>query len=356
MSLSLHIVQQFFPQVLDFEAEALGSGLIHQTLEVKTEAGSYVFQRLNQHVFPHLEEMMANISKVTEALTKEGENTLHFQSLAHGSGYLATNPEGEQWRCSKLVPGTTTYDLPPTPAHLKNAARAFARFAKTLSQESLELFPTIRDFHNTPKRFETMEAAWKAAKPERQSAADYYAIRHAGTAFEEFGLKGLLAPDVPQAVSHNDTKLNNCLFLEGSEEVHCVIDLDTVMEGSWLMDFGDLCRTAICAQPEDTQDLDLIDIDLPRFQALVEGYAEIFGRDISKTEQQRLVYSVFLLTYELALRFFTDHLEEDVYFGAAYADHNLVRARAQLTLALKVLSAREEMEKIVERSFAQVES
>ena len=130
-----------------------------------------------------------------------------------------------------------------------------------------------------------------------------------------------------------------------------MIDLDTVMEGSWLLDFGDLCRTAICSSPEDTDELDSITVDLDRFRALVEGYAEVLGDSISQAEKERMVYSVFLLTYELALRFFTDHLQEDKYFGASFPEHNLVRARSQLTLALQVLNQREAMEKIVAESF-----
>ena len=139
---------------------------------------------------------------------------------------------------------------------------------------------------------------------------------------------------------------------EGTDEVVCVIDLDTVMEGSWLMDFGDLCRTAICAAPEDTRDLDEIEVDLDRFQALVEGYAEVLKGLVSQAEIDRMVYSVFLLTYELALRFFTDYLQNDRYFGAKYPEHNLVRTRSQLTLALKVTALREPMEEIVERAFS----
>ena len=196
-----------------------------------------------------------------------------------------------------------------------------------------------------------MEKAWKTASDDRRSLPDYFAIRHAANSFPEYELDGLLAPHVPQAVSHNDTKLNNCLFREGTDRVVCVIDLDTVMEGSWLMDFGDLCRTSICPAPEDTDDLDEVVIDMARFRALVEGYSEVLQDTVSSEEIDRMVYSVFLLTYELALRFFTDYLQNDRYFGAKYPGHNLVRTRSQLTLALKVTAQREAMENIVKEAF-----
>lgn len=355
MSLTQSVVQSFLPQAKNFESRPLGSGLIHQTVLVSSDFGEFVFQRLNHHVFPDLSAVMKNIGQVTEFLSTKGVTTLRFLTTT-GGHYLAKDEEGYSWRCCENIRDAATYDVPPTPAHLKNAAREFARFAKSLSAaDCLKLHPTIPDFHHTPHRYEAMEKAWETACRERQSVADFYALRHAAGGFEEWGLSGLLEPHVPQAVSHNDTKLNNCLFRGGSEEVICVIDLDTVMPGSWLCDFGDLCRTSICPLPEDTDELDKIDVDLERFQALVEGYAETFGGEIRPEERERMVYSVFLLTYELALRFFTDHLQEDRYFGVKYPGHNLVRTRSQLTLALRILAKRQEMEQIVEEAFSTVQ-
>ena len=353
MSVPRDVVEAFLANPGEYHVSPLGSGLIHQTFLVQSSRGSHVFQQLNQNVFPRLDEVMENIHQVTDHLKKEGVATLNFLPSGEGGSLLFQDAGGSKWRCSELVPDSRTYDTPPSPTHLKNAARAFAEFAKSLSAaEGLTLHETIEDFHHTPRRFEAMEKAWDEAPQERQSVADFYAIRHAATGFEEWGLEGLLAPHVPQAVSHNDTKLNNCLFEGDSDRVLCVIDLDTVMPGSWLLDFGDLCRTSICALPEDTQELDRIAVDLDRFRALEEGYAEVFGSEIRSPEKERMVYAVFLLTYELALRFFTDHLQEDRYFGARIPHHNLHRARAQLTLALKVLAAREEMETMVAEAFA----
>ncbi len=351
-NLTPSVVRAFLPQAHSFESRPLGNGLIHQTVLVTTGHGEFVFQRLNHNVFPDLSAVMRNIGQVTGFLRQNGIATLSFLTTTGGT-YLFQDEDGYFWRCSENISDAATYDVPPTPAHLKNAAREFARFANSLSSaHGLKLHPTIPDFHHTPRRFEAMEKAWESAPRERQSVADFYALRLAAGGFDEWGLSGLLAPHVPQAVSHNDTKLNNCLFKGNSEEVICVIDLDTVMPGSWLCDFGDLCRTSICPLPEDTEELDKIDVDLDRFQALVEGYAETFGEEIRTEERERMVYSVFLLTYELALRFFTDHLQEDRYFGVKYPDHNLARTRAQLTLALKILDKRQEMERIVAAAFA----
>lgn len=352
MTLTPEVVQAFLQGVTEFQASPLGSGHIHQTLLVESKAGSHVFQCLNADVFPQLEQVMDNIQKVTAVLKGLGEPTLDFLPTKSNQELLLQDEKGAHWRCSVHVPETVTYDIPPSPEHLVNAARAFARFGLHLSDAGLELHPIIEGFHDTPERFEKMEAAWNEAPQERQSVADYYALRHGASAFPEFELKGLLAPHVPQAVAHNDSKLNNCLFLGKSSDVACVIDLDTVMPGSWLLDFGDLCRTSICALPEDTQDLDKVEVDLDRFKAIIEGYADVLGDRITPEEQARMVYSAFLLTYELALRFFTDHLEMDRYFGAKIPDHNLIRTRSQMTLALKITAARPEMEEIVAQAFA----
>ncbi|MFA5504693.1 MAG: phosphotransferase [Vulcanimicrobiota bacterium] len=352
MRVPQEVVKAFLPQAENVEAKPLGSGHIHRTELVESSAGQHVFQRLNSEVFPDLQLMMGNITQVTAAMRQRGEPTLDFLTVAGSDSYLARDQDGGTWRCSVHYPDTLTYDIPPSPAHLKNAARAFARFGQTLSaHQGFTLHPTIADFHHTPKRFEAMEKAWRDAPDERRALPDYFALRQSANSFPEFGLHGLLPPQVVHAVSHNDTKLNNCLFQEGSDQVVCVIDLDTVMEGNWLMDFGDLCRTSICPAPEDAEDLDEIQIDLQRFGALVEGYAEVLKDSVSQAEIDRMVYSVFLLTYELALRFFTDYLQKDRYFGAKYPQHNLVRTRSQLTLALKVTALRKEMEGLVRESF-----
>jgi N-acetylhexosamine 1-kinase len=197
-----------------------------------------------------------------------------------------------------------------------------------------------------------MQRAWEQAHPERRSLQEYEALVQLAQAFPEFGLDGLLAGQVPQGVAHNDTKLNNCLFRPDKPEVVCVIDLDTVMAGSWLMDFGDLSRTAVCALPEDTRELEKICIDERRFAAVASGYVEVLHESMTQAEQERMVYAAFLMTYELALRFFTDHLQNDVYFGVKLPHHNLIRTRSQLRLAQSFSQQRERLEAVIRKSLA----
>lgn len=343
------IVNTFIPGVDEFEVTPLGSGLIHSTFLLTCPDGPYVFQELNCNVFRDPHGVMSNIMRVQSALCDYPEPTLTFLPRVDGSGYLAADGEPQKfWRCAHHFPDTVTYDVPPAPAYLKSAARAFAQFGQRLSAlDSSEFHPTIPRFHDTPHRFETFQRAWHEASDARRATEEYEAILKLANAFPEFGLEGLMPGHVPQGVSHNDTKLNNCLFAADRPEVVCVIDLDTVMAGTWLMDFGDLSRTAVCAQPEDTRELDKICIDESRFMAVATGYIDVLRDSMTEAERARMVYSAFLMTYELALRFFTDHLQNDVYFGVKVPNHNLIRTRSQIRLAQCWLEQRDRLEALV---------
>jgi N-acetylhexosamine 1-kinase len=298
------IVNSFLPHVEDFAIAPLGSGLIHRTYLVDGPDAPYVFQELNCNVFRDPHGVMANILKVQSALADYPEPTLTFLPRVDGGGYLAADGEPRRfWRCAHHFPDTVTYDIPPAPAYLRAAARAFAQFGQRLSVlDASEFHPTIPRFHDTPHRFETFLKAWEAAAPERRSNKEYDALMTLSGAFEEFGLDGLLSPNVPQGVSHNDTKL------------------------------------------------DKIHIDESRFLAVAGGYIEVLREAMSAAEKERMVYAAFLMTYELALRFYTDHLQGDTYFGARVPNHNLIRARSQIRLAECWLQQRSHLEQMVRQT------
>lgn len=353
VSIDTSIIKTFLPQVDKFQAAPLGSGLIHRTYLVEAPGSHYVFQELNSHVFSNLEAVMENILRVQEALGQYPEPTLTFLPRVDGAGYLASGGSSQQvWRCARHFGDTVTYDIPPEPVYLQAAAHAFARFGQRLSTlDSSQFYPTIPRFHDTPHRYQTFLQAWDQASPERRSQPEYQALQELAESFPEFGLAGLMGEAVPQGVAHNDTKLNNCLFRADRPEVVCVIDLDTVMAGSWLLDFGDLARTAVCALPEDTAELARIQVDAKRFSAVAEGYVQVLRDTILDIERERMVYAAFLMTFELALRFFTDHLQNDIYFGAKVPQHNLIRTRSQIRLAQCFLEQRADLETVVRDAF-----
>jgi N-acetylhexosamine 1-kinase len=350
MTICKTIVNKFIPYAGDeFHVTPLGSGLIHGTYLVTSPNAPYVFQELNSHVFRDPHSVMSNILRVQSALSGYPEPTLTFLPRHDDGEFLvADGNSGKYWRCARHFPNTVTYDVPPAPAYLKAAAKAFAQFGQRLSAlDSSEFHPTIPRFHDTPHRFETFQRAWHEAADERRATVEYEALVQLAHGFPEFGLDGLMGDQVPQGVSHNDTKLNNCLFHVDRPEVVCVIDLDTVMAGSWLLDFGDLSRTSVCPLPEDTREIQSICIDERRFTAVANGYIEVLRDSMTDAEKERMVYAAFLMTYELALRFFTDHLQNDVYFGVKVPNHNLIRARSQIRLAQCFLEKRQHMESVV---------
>lgn len=348
MKLPQSIIESFLPEVRQCEISPLGNGLIHSTYLVTGEGAPHVFQELNDTVFKDPHQVMLNILRVQKALSRYPDPVLTFLARADGEGYLSkAKSSGRYWRCCQHIADTETHDIAPTPSHLKAAAEAFARFGQRLSSlDSSEFHPTIPNFHNTPHRYQAFLKAWQEAKPERRSQTEYEALKKLALSFKKLGLHGLIDGEVAQGITHNDTKLNNCLFSQDRAEVVCIVDLDTVMAGSWLLDFGDLCRTTVCPLPEDTENIDAIAIDEERFAAVVAGYSEVLRDTLTRPEQERMVYAAFLMTYELALRFFTDYLQNDIYFSTSNPQHNLHRTKAQIRLAECFLERRHSLEAI----------
>lgn len=343
------ILASFIPKATRTKISRLGSGLIHQTFLIELDHENYVFQEFNTTVFPDPQAVMDNILKVQHVLSSYPEPTLTFLANKKTGTYLAEDPHtGSLWRCARHIPNTVSYDVAPEPHYLQQAAQAFALFGQRLSHLNTKDFhATIPRFHDTPHRLKTMLAAWEKAIPSRRNRAEFESLLSLVDAFPKYGLSGLISNQIAQGIAHNDTKLNNCLFRGNLPQVVCVIDLDTVMEGSWLLDFGDLCRTSVCPLPEDTEDLQGISIDEKRFLAVAQGYVNTLGSELKPEERERMVYAGFLMTLELALRFFTDHLQGDIYFGTQKPQHNLKRARAQTRLAQCWLSNRSRLEDLL---------
>ena len=215
--------------------------------------------------------------------------------------------------------------------------------------EGIRLNETIPDFHNTRARYDrlrqvveedpqgrlsSVEAEWKFIC-DRQDMVDVLLDLHA---------RGL----IPERVTHNDTKLNNVMIDDAMEAGICVIDLDTVMPGLALYDFGDMVRTATSPAAEDETDLPKVRMQMPMFEALVRGYLSTAGEFLNETEKSHLVFSGKLIALEIGIRFLTDHLEGDVYFKIKRPSHNLDRCRTQLALVRSIEDQEKEMTDLVE--------
>lgn len=325
-----------------------GSGQINQ----------YILQRINHNVFKEPYKLMENVTAITRHIRKKvikqggdpSRETINYIPTIKGE-YIHKCVQGNYWRAYNYIDDARTYQVVEDPIHLYNAGKAFGRFQRFLSDfPAKNLFNTIPDFHNTPKRFKVLlEAIDRDAKGRVNSVQkeiDFIKEREPKLSL----VAGLLeSGQLPLRVTHNDTKFNNVLIDNKSGEGICVIDLDTVMPGSSLYDFGDSIRSGANTAEEDEQDVSKISMDLGLFEEFTRGYLELTSGFLTPLEIKYLPFSAILITLELGMRFLTDYINGDVYFKINYADHNLVRTRAQFKLVSDMESKYEKMESVVEK-------
>jgi len=355
-------IERFFGKNHLAELLICKTGHINHTYFLRINGGErpghHVLQKINGNIFKRPEQVMENIAKVTSHIRNKYEET----GISPSRRVLTLVPtitdekwfvdeKDIVWRTYLFIENATTYDVAQSPDQAYQAAKAFGEFSSLLSDLPIEqLHETIPDFHNTPRRFEQFEQALANAAAERiasaESEIDFAKSRKNITS----KLVDCLAEgSMKLKVTHNDTKLNNVMMDDDSGKGICVIDLDTVMPGLALYDFGDCVRTATPTGEEDEQNLDLIEMDIKMFDALVRGYLESAGESLSPKEIELLAFSGKLITYEIGLRFLADHLNGDVYFKIHRENHNLDRARVQFKLVQSMEEQEEAMNEIVRK-------
>ena len=319
------------------------SGNINRTYAVTTADGcQYILQRVNTYVFKDPHALMENIVGVTsflaEKIKKEGgdplRETLTPLPAKDGTYFYEDPAEGGFWRIYYLITDAIAYDSAIRSGILREAAKTFGLFQRKLEDYPAEtLHETIPDFHDTAIRYAAFETAVAedAAGRAAEVSAEIEKLR-ALKPYASLIVKGIKEGRIPVRVTHNDTKLNNILMDTETGKGLCVIDLDTVMPGSLLYDFGDSIRFAANNTAEDDPDLSRVFLRVDLYEEYVSGFLSGVGDAITEEEIALLPESVLILTYELALRFMTDYLMGDKYFKILSPDHNLVRTRAQLRL------------------------
>ena len=327
-----------------------GSGHINSTYQVKTDHGkTYILQRINKYVFNDPKAVMENVGAVTKYLSErvtDPTEILNFVTADTGD-YSYIDEAGEYWRCYEFADGLCL-EAPETDRDFYESAIAFGRFQELLRDFPAEtLHETIPLFHNTINRYRMFKEALKQNAAGRaegvQAEINFIMARE-----EEAGTicRLLETNELPLRVTHNDTKLNNVLLDRQTRKAMCVLDLDTVMPGSSLYDFGDSIRFGAATAPEDEPDLSKMGINLELFRVYTAGYLTAC-RSLTEKETELLPLGAKIITLELAVRFLTDYLDGDRYFKTAYPEHNLVRARAQLKLVADMEAKWDEMQKIV---------
>ncbi|MBO4282947.1 MAG: aminoglycoside phosphotransferase family protein [Bacteroidales bacterium] len=353
------IIRQFALANETGKPRPTGNGLINDSfvLPAKNEGEtSYFLQRINHHIFENVDGLQQNIRKVTEHIRQKliasGETDIDRKVLRliptkKGEWYHRT-PEGDYWRVYVCIENAVSYDK-VTPELAEAAGEAFGRFQRQLSDLPFsELCESIPNFHNIEFRLRQWHEAVQEDKAGRVGGCAEL-LREISRREEEMCLAERLFREgkLPKRINHCDTKVNNMLFGTDGKPL-CIVDLDTVMPGFVLSDFGDFMRTAANTGAEDDKDLSRIRVDMEIFTAYTKGYLKE-ADFLTETEKQLLPYGCRLLSYMQAVRFLTDYLNGDTYYKIQYPDHNLVRTRAQLRLLEEQEKARAAMEDVIRK-------
>ncbi len=341
------ILKQFS---LDLPAKPFGNGHINSTFEVG-EPPRYILQKINTAVFADPDGLMENIMAVTsylrERIAEAGgdpeRETLTFLPTKDGKPYYRAE-NGEVWRLYRFIGDARSYET-ATPALFAESARAFARFQRMLSAfPAATLRETIPQFHDTGARLGQLKAAVAENRSGRAESVraeiDFALSREELTHVVTDAIR---EGSIPLRVTHNDTKLNNVLFDTRTDRAICVIDLDTVMSGSLLYDFGDAIRFGASTAAEDEPDLSKVHFDLDLFRAYTDAYLEVLSDAITPREAELLPTAAKLITLEIGMRFLADHINGDVYFRVHRENHNLDRARTQFRLVAEMEERENEM-------------
>ena len=347
------ILKQFNVEVED--VPAYGNGHINATYLIESTPRT-ILQRINTAVFPNPYHVMENIQAVTAHLRKKIQaaggdperETLTVIPTVDGSPCYV-DEEGNAYRMYLFIKGAKAFDRAETPELFAASASAFGNFQKQLADfPAATLHEVIPKFHDTTDRFRRFKEALAknaAGRADSVKAEIDFMLAHEGCVSRV--TDAIANGSVPLRVTHNDTKLNNVMLDENTLAPVCVIDLDTVMPGSMLYDFGDALRFGASTGAEDEPDLSKIWFDLTYFEAFTKAFLAEVGDTMTKAEKDLLAFSPLLMTLECGMRFLTDYLNGDTYFRIHYPQHNLDRCRTHIKLVSDMESKMSQMEAIV---------
>jgi hypothetical protein len=351
------IADKFLPAGRFVSCEPYGSGHIHETfLLIKSAGGRYhkfILQRFNNSVFREPEKVLNNIRKITSHLKDAGRTSpdvLYLSMVpAVNNEYWYQDESEKYWRCFDFIEGSYTINRIEKNSQAFEAARMFGNFLLSLSDinpDDLDI--TIPGFHNIEKRLEALDGAVKSGNKNRKSEASGEISQIAR--YDDFVKEYLsVLPELPVRATHNDTKINNILFSSESGKGICVIDLDTVMPGTVLSDFGDMVRTFTNTGDEDEKDLAKVIFSLDIFREMTAGFIEGVHGILKPVERNNLILGGKLIIFMQAVRFLTDYLSGDIYYKIEYPEHNLVRTRNQLKLLDSFMGHEKEAQYFMQR-------
>ena len=340
------------------------AGIINATYKVTYKNGGvekhYILQKINTNVFRNPEGLMENVSRVTSHIrSKLDKNDPDYERrvlriLTANGKHTFYDADGGCWRSYVYIDNATAHNAISEPELFYEAGKGFGAFQKDLFDFPAEvLSETIPNFHNTKSRFDAFEEAIKndAAGRVKDIAAEIEFVR-ARRELASSIVDKLASGELPIRFTHNDTKLNNILIDDQTKKAICVIDLDTIMPGSSLYDFGDAIRFGANTAAEDEPDTSKITVNMELFKLFTKGFVEECAQSFDKSEIRLLPLGALVMTYELVIRFLTDYINGDTYFKTLYPEHNIVRTRAQMKLLEALEEKLDEMNAFVEYMIA----
>ncbi|MDP9230618.1 MAG: aminoglycoside phosphotransferase family protein [Bacteroidota bacterium] len=326
-----------------------GSGLINTTLKISDQLQSYILQKINQEVFKEPQHIASNIQTIASYLQKNHPEYFFVSPVKTKNGESMVYLPGEGYfRLFPFVKNSHSYNVVQTPQQAFEAARQFSMFTKILSGLPAEsLKTTLPDFHNLTYRYKQFEHALQHGnhlriKETKKSIDFLHSHDHIVSTYQKI----VSGKEFKLRVTHHDTKISNVLFDEKGKGI-CVIDLDTVMPGYFISDVGDMMRTYLSPVSEEEKNFSKIEVREDYFKAILQGYLEQMGTELTAEELRHFVYGGMFMTYMQAIRFLTDYLNNDSYYGASYEGHNYIRAKNQISLLERLLEKESKLNDMV---------
>lgn len=345
------------------EAKHFGNGHINETFLVSFDHDGletkYILRKINNYVFKSPEIVVNNtvnvISHITKKLLEAGEENISKYVMelieTKNSKFYYIDDNKDYWCALVFIKDAYTVEFVETIEQAYQASKAFGRFQKYLIDADISKYNiSIPNFHNLENRLIAFDVAIKDNVVGRlEKVTEETELANSNRHLSEKITSLINNNELPIRITHNDTKINNVMLNRETHEGECVIDLDTVMPGTVLSDFGDMVRTSTSPVEEDEKDTSKVTMRLEIFEALAKGYLQELAEILTEVEIKNLIYGAKVIVYEQAIRFLTDYIMNDVYYSVNYSEHNLIRARTQFALLKSIEKQSEEMEKIVKK-------
>ena len=343
------IANQFILEGDILSIEPYGNGHINRTYLVKTSANNYILQGINRNVFKTPLAIIANIELLWET---QPNNHIILPMMSTQQGGHSVTADEVVWRIFPFAEGYTSYEFIEEPWQAEKAANAYATFMKTFANiDTSRLQATIPNFHNGHLRFQQLEDAHKQATPARKEKAKHlYEFAQEHKVIFDLIQKEVDEKHIPIRITHNDTKINNVLINKANPDDFRVIDLDTVMQGILLYDFGDMVRTSVSPTEENEADDSKIVFNTDFFEALCKGFS-VMNPVMTDSEKAHIVDGAKYMIFIIGVRFLADYFNNDIYFKTSYPEENYIRARNQFVLLQRLEDKEAELRTIARKYF-----